>query len=207
MNERFLPKPFFFIIILTTLFAHFGNQNLASAATTNLSADVSEGISLSLSGSDYEFGYVTPGFPEKGTSGIVATVITSSANGYDLGIADETAGTDSSMLNEDGLTRIIDFASLINAPEIWDSGVSKGLGFTVFSADTDKEVKWGTGTTYDDVFNQYAGIPQFSDTIHQSPDYKEGEDHTGLSFILDVTNDQKSGVYYGNVVMTATARL
>lgn len=172
-----------------------------------LTTDVRPVINLSISSNDYDFGYLTPNVPERGSNAIIATVTTTAANGYDLGINDGIAGSDSCLLNADGITRIIDSSASIGTPEIWDEGTSKGLGVTVFSADTSKEVKWGTGTTFNDSFNKYAGVPQNLATIHTSPGYKTIGDNTGIGFILDVSAGQTMGTYNGSLILTATANL
>lgn len=172
-----------------------------------LLTDVQSAIALTVSSNTYDFGNISAGTPKKGSAGITAGVTTNAGNGYDLSVSDAIAGNDSCMLHTDAVTRIIDYTSTIAAPSIWNDGASKGVGLTVFSADTSKEAKWGTGTTFNDAFNKYAGVPQAATAIHNSPAYKVGEDHTDLAFAVDVAPDQKSGIYSGDVTLTVTANL
>lgn len=183
--------------------------SIATAATSDitLSTDVQTSLSLGLGSGAYSFGNLTAGTPKFGSAGIVASVTTNASNGYTLGISDGVSGSDSALLHTDATTRIADAIAAIASPATWTSGVTKGLGVTVYTADTDKEAKWGTGTTYNDANNKYAGIPETATTIHTSTAYKTGADTTGIAFVVDVLADQKAGSYSGNTTVTATAVL
>lgn len=187
----------------------FGVLLLASpkclAANVNVSADVSTNLNMSFSTATISFGPLIPGTPAKGSNGIDIDVTTSAADGYNLSINDGVVSNGSALLHTDTTTRILDFSHGIASPDFWTSGVSTGLGFTTYYADTSKEGKWGTGTTYNDSNNKYAGIPQDSTIFHASSGYKAGSDRTSITFILDVPNDQKTGSYDGNITVSATA--
>jgi hypothetical protein len=204
-------KKKFLIISLPALavfvFCCRGGQALAATDAVSLSADVQVALSLDLSSGTYNFGNLTAGTPGFGSGGIIASVTTSASDGYNLGISDGVSSSNSALLHTDTVTRIPDASASIASPGLWVSGTTKGLGVTVFSADTSKESKWGTGTTYNDGNNKYAGVPENVTTIHTSSGYKAGVDTTGLAFVVDVTADQLSGVYSGDVVITATAVL
>ena len=85
------------------------------------------------------------------------------------------------------------------------SGV--GLGVTLFAADTSKEAKWGTGTTYNDGLNKYAGVPQAATVAHTVTGYREIPDTSSWAFKLDVSPGQSAGNYSGTVIFTAVAVL
>lgn len=195
-----------FVFIVCALILSF-LPGSSKAENINLTTDVLETLQLSVSSGTYAFGNLTPGVPLKGSGGINIEITTSSANGYNLAISDGVAGTNSALVHSDTTTRIPDASALIAAPALWVSGTTKGLGVTVYSATTSKEVKWGTGTTYNDNNNKYSGIPETATTIHNSPGFKEGVDTTSISFILDVANSQKTGSYAGDVILSATAVL
>jgi hypothetical protein len=206
MRFRNLCSKSFFLFMLLALLYPCG---LAKAETdsVNLTTSVIESLQMSISTSSYTFGNLTPGTPLYGSGGIDVDITTSAPDGYNLGVSDGVAGTDSALLHTDISTRIPDASALISAPALWVGGTTKGLGVTVFYANTSKEGKWGAGTTYNDSNNKYAGVPETATTIHSSPSYKEGVDRTSISFILDVSNSQKTGAYAGDVTLTATAIL
>lgn len=181
--------------------------DLAKAENINLTTAVLETLQMSVSANSYAFGNLTPGTPLKGSGGIDVNITTSAANGYNLGISDGISGNDSALVHTDTTTRIPDAVALIVAPALWVGGTTKGLGATVYSATTLKEVKWGAGTTYNHANNKYAAIPETATTLHSSAGYKEGIDTTSISFIIDVANSQKTGAYAGDVILTATAVL
>ena len=197
------------VLILVGLFTFYylGSLAVDDTDTVTLSTNVQTAIAISLSSGSYAFGNLTAGTPLKGSVGIDVDVTTNASNGYTLGIHDGVAGSNSALLHTDTTTRIADTSFTIASPDLWVSGTTKGLGATVFSADTSKEAKWGTGTTYNDANNKYAAVPQAATTIHTSTGYKTGSDTTSVAFVVDVEADQKSGSYSGDVTFTATAVL
>lgn len=195
------------MIVLLITAALFSVPCYAATDTVTVSTEVTEALTLGLSSGTLALGSLTPGTPAKGASGIVVNVTTSAANGYNLGISDAVAGTDSALLHTDTTTRIPDASAAIASPALWVNGVTKGLGVTVFAADTSKEAKWGNGTTYNDAGNKYSGVPQVATTLHSAPGFKAVVDTTSISFIVDVENSQKTGSYSGNITLTATAVL
>lgn len=195
------------LLIGAVSFGDFKVLAVDDSDTVTLSTDVQTAIAISLSSGTYDFGNLTAGTPLKGSAGINVDVTTNAPNGYTLGIHDGVAGSNSALLHTDTTTRIADTSFTIASPDLWVSGTTKGLGATVFSADTSKEAKWGTGTTYNDANNKYAAVPQAATTIHTSTGYKTGSDTTSVAFVVDVEADQKSGSYSGDVTFTATAVL
>jgi len=197
------------VLILVGLIAFYYLESSAvdDTDTVTLSTIVQTSIAIGLSSGTYAFGNLTAGSPLKGSVGIDVDVMTNASNGYALGIHDGVSGSNSALLHTDTTTRIADTAFTIASPDLWVSGTTKGLGMTVFSADTSKEAKWGTGTTYNDTNNKYAAVPQAATTIHTSTGYKTGSDTTSIAFVVDVEADQKSGAYSGDVTFTATAVL
>lgn len=191
-----------FVVCVGLMIAARPSSVLAATDTAALDTTVSTTLTLGLSSNAMNFGNLSPGTPLKGTGGIIATVNTSAADGYLLGISDGIPAPDSCLVHTDGVTYIEDYLGTITTPTLW-SGT--GLGFTVYAADTNKEAKWGTGTTYNDSNNKYAGVPQTTTTFHSSPSYKAVDDTTSFAFELDAPNDQKTGNYSGDITITATA--
>jgi len=202
-----MKKIIFTLVIFLVALFQFAPIARAATDTIALSTAVQTSLALSLSSNVYAFGNLIAGTPLMGSAGIDIDVTTNASNGYTLGISDGVAGTDSALLHTDGVTRIADASALIAAPALWVSGTTKGMGVTVYAADTSKEGKWGTGATYDSADNKYAGVPTGATTIHTSAAYKTGADTTSISFIVDVPADQKAGTYSGNETITATAVL
>lgn len=197
----------FFLLVGTASFYYFESSAQSDTENVTLSTNVQTSIAIALSSGTYAFGNLTAGTPLKGSAGIDIDITTNASNGYSIGIHDGVAGSDSCLLHTDTTTRIVDTSALVGTPALWISGVTKGLGATVYTADTSKEIKWGTGTTYGDVNNKYAAVPQTATTIHTSTGYKTGADTTSVAFIVDVEADQKSGAYSGDIILTATAVL
>lgn len=212
-SEKTIKKSFVCTVTLTAVVVLFScssdsvNKSLAATDTITLTTDVQTSLAMSLSANTYAFGNLTAGTPKMGSAGIDIDVTTNASNGYTLGISDGVADPGSALLHTDTTTRIADASATITLPALWVSGTTKGLGVTVYAADTTKEGKWGTGTTYNDADNKYAGVPQAATTIHTSAAYKTGADTTSIAFVVDVNADQKSGVYSGDETITATAVL
>lgn len=196
------------VIIIVGLGIYFlVNSTTTKAATHNVavSATAQAYISLDITSNDtVAFGNLTSGSPiALPDGGSIASVSTNAANGYTLGVSDGS-NTNSALRHTDTTTYIADYAGTIATPTIW---TGTGLGITLFAADTTKEVKWGTGTTFDDILNKYAGIPATATTAHTVTGTLNGADTSSWSFKLDAPNDQKTGDYSGNITFTATAVL
>ena len=204
----------FSLLLFITLLLSFSvslllehKQSQAATDTITLTATVSPALTVGLSSNNYAFGVLTPGTPVRGSGGINIDVLTSSEFGYSLYLHDSVVGTDSALLHTDTTTRIPDYSSLIALPTLWNSGTDVGLGFTMYAAETSKEVKWGAGNSYNHAQNKYAGVPQAATAFHSSPGYKADTDTSSISFILDVLASQKTGDYSGIVTVTALANL
>lgn len=212
MKRTFYVYPIISAVIVFVLL-YAGNYDTtkpsrAAEDTATLTTTVLEYISLDItSGATVAFGNLTPGTPIAApTGGTIASVTTNAANGYTLGLHDGAPGSDSDMTHTDTTTKISDFTlGDIAAPAAWDGGT--GVGITLFMADTTKETKWGTGTTYSDVNNKYAGIPETATVAHTATGFHSGADTSSWAFKIDVPNTQKTGVYSGIVTFTATAVL
>ena len=187
-----------------------GTNNKAEAATDDatLTTTVLEYLTFSLTtGDTVSFGNLTPGTPIAApATGTIASITTNAANGYTLGLHDGEAGSNSSMTHTDTVTKITDVTSgTIETPAAW--GTSTGVGITLFAADTSKEAKWGTGTTYNDSNNNYAAVPQTAAVAHTVTGFLSSTDTSSWAFKIDVPNTQKTGAYSGTVTFTATAVL
>ena len=178
----------------------------AAQDTVSLSTTVQEYLSFSITtGDTVAFGNLTPGTPIAApNTGTIASVTTNAANGYTLAVHDGVAASGSCLLHTDTTTRIADYAGTIETPTSW---TGTGLGITLYAADTNKEAKWGTGTTYNDPNNKYAGIPQNATTAHTVTGYHSGADTSSWAYKIDVPNTQKTGSYSGEMTFTATAVL
>jgi len=178
-------------------------ESEAATDTINLTANVIEALTLGLSSSSISFGDLIPGSPVKGSSGININVQTSATNGYTLALSDGVVSNGSALLHTDTTTRIADYSASIASPTAWNSGTDVGLGFTMYAAETNKEISWGAGSAFDHPSNRYAGIPQNATLFHTSSGYKASADTSSISFILDVPVSQKVGNYSGVITVTA----
>lgn len=158
-------------------------------------------LTLDVDSATVAFGNLLPGSVVTGTT--ITTVDTNYPNGYTLAIHDNVAGSWSTLLHTDSTTRIADYAGTIATPTTW-SGT--GLGICVYSA-TDKEAKWGTGTTEADSNNKYAGVPQTAGIIHTKTGAPTVSNATSIGYKVVVPNTQKTGSYSGDVTYTATGVL
>lgn len=202
-------KKFKFILFIVVFFVStfFAKNDFAIAATEDtvtLTTTVQLYIALEVTAGDtIAFGNLTPGSPSKSTGGTTISVSTSSADGYKLFIEDGIAATNSALLHTDTTTRIADYGGTIGTPTSW-SGT--GLGFCLYSG-TAKAAKWGTGTTYDDANNKYAGVPETATEIMDKTTYSASADLSYVAWQIDVPNDQKTGSYSGNVTISAVANM
>lgn len=171
---------------------------LSTTVLAYLSFDITTGDTIA-------FGDLTAGTPICSATSSIASVATNAANGYTLGVDDGSA-TDSALLHTDTVTYIPDMTNgTIATPVVW--GANYGLGVGLWAADTNKEVKWGTGVTVCDANNKYAAIPLAATTAHTVTGIVAGTDTSSWSWQIDVQNTQKTGAYSGNVTFTATAVL
>jgi len=202
------------IVILTIIncsyilifFSKLTPKALEQSETIHLTATVQQSLAMLVSNSDCNFGTIISGIPNRCQSGFDVLVRTNSSFGYYLGIQDNISGDNSAMVHTDGSTRIPDFAADIASPDFFNND-DEGVGITVYEADTNKENKWGDGSTFNSLFNKYAGIPELLEVIHTSPGYKSGFDSTSLGFVLGVGQDQKDGSYEGDVTVTSVVMI
>lgn len=195
---------FLFVLILNYAINLNNDKVGAATDTVTVSTDVQTFLTLSItSGDPMALGNLTPGSPVTGSAGSVASCTTDAANGYTLGLSDGS-DTNSALVHTDTTTYIADYAGTITTPTTW-SGI--GLGISLYAADNNKEAKWGTGTTYNDANNKYAGIPSVATTAHTVTGFHVGTDTSSWGWKADVANGQKTGAYSGNVTFTATAVL
>jgi hypothetical protein len=163
-------------------------------------------LTFTLSGSTASFGNITPGSSTcaNGASGTETDVTTNSSNGYTLAVSD-SSDTNSAMLHADGATYIPDFTTgTIATPAVYGG---YGVGINLFSG-TQKEAKWGTGTTdCDTSFDKWAGVPSAATVAHTVTGYTVAADKSYWGWIVKVANTQKTGIYSGNVLMTVATVL
>lgn len=207
VSKNLLKYYSIFVTFLVMLFFVLSFTTNAKAAVhdVNLTTTALPYITLDITSNDLvNFGNITPASPIAAPSGgSVASVSTNAANGYTLGVSDGS-DTNSALRHTDTTTYIADYAGTLTAPTAW---TGTGLGMTLFAADSNKEVKWGTGTTYNDALNKYAGVPNTATTAHTVTGALSGADTSSWAFKLDIPNAQKTGDYSGNITFTATAVL
>lgn len=205
-----IKAKFIYLIVLLViglgLIMFFAKAKAAEQPVT-LSTTVLPYLSFNITAGDtIPFGDLTPGTPICDTTATVASVATNAANGYTIGLSDGVSGSDSTLLHTDTVTRIPDMTNgTITTPVVW--GSNYGLGVGLFDADTNKEAKWGTGTTVCDANNKYAAVPQNATTAHTVTGTVSGTDTSSWSWQVDAQNTQKTGAYSGDVTFTATAVL
>ena len=153
-------------------------------------------LTFNIDSNSKNLGNITPGTPITATT--ITTVTTSDTNGYSLKVHDGISGSNSALLHTDTTTRIADYEGTIASPTLW---TGTGLGISVYTADTSKEAKWGTGTTETDSNNKYAGIPETATEIHNVASAVTDDD-TYIGYKLDVPNTQKTGSYSGTITYT-----
>ena len=175
---------------------------------TTLTTTVASNISLDCTQTGHtndktiEFGTITPGTPI--TQSLTCTVSTNSTNGYTLTTQRNTA---TATMSKDATHYITDRTNWDpqnpNAT-LWQTH-DTGLAFTVYSSTANKNnTWWGTGTTYDDTNNRYAGIPQTAQSIMTTPTYSATPTETHIGYKLDVPTTQQTGIYSGIVTYQVT---
>jgi len=159
-------------------------------------------ITLSVDSPTLSFGSLIPGNVLTGTTTV--SITTNYGNGYSLSVSDAIAGSDSTLLHQGDLsTRVADYSGSIAVPTTW-SGT--GLGICLYTA-TDKESKWGGGTTESDLNNKYAGVPENATVMHAKTGSPTNSDANYVGYKLVVPNNQKTGSYSGDITYTATGTL
>lgn len=196
------------LVVLGCAVFYQAQSSQAATQDVHFSTTVQTALTLDITAGDtVAFGTITSGMPIAApATGTIASVTTSAANGYTLGIFDGVTGSGSALLHSDGITRITDVTNgTIGTPVLW--GSSTGLGITMYAADTNKEAKWGTGTAYNDLNNRYAAIPENATIAHTVTGTVVGANTSSWAFKLDIPAGQKAGSYTGTMTFTATAVL
>lgn len=207
-NKIILKSACVFTLLIVILINSYSVKAAPSVSTgLGLSTDVQPSLLMDVSLDNYDFGHITAGTPNWGSNESIIYITTNSSNGYTIDIKDLVPGSNSALLHSDNTTRIPDFSANITNPQPWSYGVSKGVGFSIFKADTNKETRWGTGTSYNSADNNYAGIEESNVAIHSSPGFKTTTDNTWITFVLDVEAGQKTGPYSGSITLSVTANL
>lgn len=171
---------------------------------TTLTVGVQGTISLDC-GADVDLGSLTPGTPVGGSS--TCTVTTSSGGGYELSLKRDDIDTTLDLTGEasTNITDKTDWDKDANSGSgNTDTYSGTGLGFSLFDSTANKNITWwGSGTTYNDVNNKYAGIPNDYEVIMDYDDYSASSTVNEISYRLDVPATQKSGVYNGTITYQA----
>lgn len=201
-----------FLALLIGILGLIVSPNSISIAATatdqvNLSVTVDSTISLGC-GADVGLGTLVAGTPVLGSS--TCTVTTNSEDGYDLQVKRDDGDT---TMDKDG-----EDATNIDDKTGWDptsnsgSGNAStwsgtGLGFGVYASTATKDTTWwGSGTTYDDASNKYAGFSSTYTTIMDHDSYSATSTTTSISYKLDVPSTQKSGAYSGSITYQVTTK-
>lgn len=205
----------FWLFVVLGNGGNYGKKMLprAQAATTGnvlLTGTVLQYLALTFSaGSTISFGNITPvsTTAKCGDVSTRAAVITNASGGYNLAVSDGS-DTNSAMVHSDGTTYISDITGTIATPLVWTTGTTIGVGVTMFSGQSQKEAKWGTGTTDCDIlFDNYGFVPAAATTGHTVTGYHAAIDSSDWGWRIDVPNTQKTGIYSGNVLFTSAAVL
>lgn len=207
MQKFFLTFVIFGLIFLTGWYLIvLKKARKEVAATVSVAASVPEYLTLTISsGTAVSFGDLRAGIPLNGPpGGTVTTVTSNNLSGYLLAISDGVPAGGSALVHIDGTTRIADYPSSPDSPGSWSD---KGLGFGLFAADSGKDPKWGTGTSYNDGANYYAGIPENTTVVYTASGFHSGPQNTLWSFKIDIPSWQKPGIYRGKATFSATTLL
>jgi hypothetical protein len=223
MNKIFLEILVFMFVIWLYSFAGLDNQskyleteNAQAAASTTSTVTLSGTVTTYLNltwwvGQSISFATITPGTDSCSDAPSWLGVITNAANGYTVSLSDGS-NTNSSMRHTDTTTYIPDMLTgSFAAPIPWVTGITTGLGVTMFSADTNKESGWGTGTNdcstnkANSYFNKFSAVPSAATVAHTAAGYKAADDGSKWDWKVNVVNSQKTGIYSGSVTFTVTA--
>lgn len=194
-----------FLAIFFVVF-QFANQSRGDTKTDQATITVSVQETLSLACDDTAaLGNLTPATPVGATTDCVVT--TNANGGYVLKVKRDDSDTTIDKIGE-ATTNITDKTA-------WDptanSGAGNaatysgtGLGFGVYASTATKSTTWwGTGTTYTDANNKYAGFPTAYATIMSHTSYSATSTTTSVAYRLDVGGTQKSGDYDGTITYQA----
>lgn len=194
------------IVTILSLFA-FLIQSAGAADIVTVQTAVQTAISQSVDTSSKDLGALTPGDPNEGTT--TTQVTTNAAGGFTVGAAFTGGSYTDTLRHTDGTTYITDktdFTGIGGCPANTDVWSGTGFGFTVWGATANKSTTcWGTGTAQLDAFNEYAGFPTTTTTIHTVTSGPVAGSFTSIGYKVDVPTTQKSGTYSGPVTYTATA--
>ena len=200
-----------FPILLGLVFSPFFITQSVQAVAVSTSVSV-VGLSFSLDSASVDLGSATPGTPVTTTSTL--TVTTGNASGFNIKVNRNDAST----------TLDLDSDQSINMPDRtpWDPTTNSGdgnasvwqasdrhLGLRVRQTGTDSgnynSTWWGSDDT--DSNSKFAGFPSSSETIvNRTSSAPTGTDITIL-YKLDTPNTQRTGVYSGGIIYTATVNL
>jgi hypothetical protein len=182
---------------------------ITSTANVLLTGTVLPYLTFTLSGATASFGNITPGTNAcaNSGSGTETDVTTNASNGYTIAVSDNS-DTNSAMIHADGATYIPDFTTGTIATPVAYAGY--GVGISLYSG-TQKETKWAstTGTVNDCsvTSGKWAYVPNAVTVAHTVTGYTAGVDKSYWSWIVNVANTQKTGIYSGNVLMTVVTVL
>jgi len=173
-------------------------------------------INLTITETTINLGSVNAGTRVTATTQI--KIDTNSANGYEVSVGRDRSNPAHTLASEAdpqnvyisdtaGGINVFDGLTTCNAPAVWVSGSSTGLGFTLYESDIDKDTScWGTGITETDANNKYAALQAsasasaFLDTTSNTPN----PSYASVGWSLDVSPIQRATDYTGQVVFTAT---
>jgi len=196
-----------FLVAMFFVFQAMESQSATETDSVTLSTTVAEIISMNC-GSDINLGTLTPGTPVPTTDQHTTCTVTTNANGgYNLQVKRDDADTTMDKTN-DATVNITDKTA-------WDPTGSgnaavysdTGLGFSVYASTATKNTTWwGTGSTYDDANNKYAGFPTAQTNIMQHTSYSSESTTTSIAYRLDVPSTQRSGAYDGSITYQAVSQ-
>ena len=211
-NKKLFPLIISIFLVVVFVFVQVLEISWGATATdtVTLSVTVAQTITLDC-GADVNLGTLTPGTPVPTTDQHTTCTATSNAeSGYDLKVKRDDADTTMDK-TDDATTNIADKTA-------WDPTAGggtgnaatwsgTGLGFGVYASTATKNTTWwGSGTTYNDANNKYAGFPTAYTLIMDHDSYESSSTTTSIAYRLDTAATQKSGAYDGTITYQAVTK-
>ena len=152
-------------------------------------ATLEQSLELNVNPPTAALGSAVPGTPV--STDVTATILTDAA-GY--GIATQQNGD-----MQSGANSISGVSGSIASPISWINGTTKGLGFSLVSANaTAIDAKWNAGTSF-------AAFPGSATSIYTRTGYSGGVNDTlTVRIKLDVNTSQPTGTYSNQATWTGT---
>ena len=185
-------------------------------ATSTLRATVGPSLTLSLDSATVSLGTINAGTPAQAYNAL--KVDTNNATGYYITAGRNNSVNNDTMFSAYGSITIDDSGLPVHNTtctadtlDIWVSGASTGLGFSLFSSQGSgrSATCWGGGYTYNNATNKYGAFAASASatTILSQPNNTPATQWSSVAYILDVSGSQTATTYNdGSVIYTATVQ-